>query len=59
MSDLFMWGGFGFCVIYHVISYVFIFSVNNTVRDGTLGQHLTNIGVSGIGLCYFGMQSFG
>jgi hypothetical protein len=59
MSNFFMWGGFVFCALYHVISYLFILSPNNTREDGTFGQHMTNLGLSGIGLCYFGMQAFG
>ena len=57
MSNFFMWGGFVFCALYHVISYQLIFTGND--GEDTFGQNMTNVGLSGIGLCYFGMQAFG
>ena len=59
MSDYFMWGGFVFCALYHVISYRLLFSDYNAQSGGTVDTAMINVGLSGIGLCYFGMQAFG
>lgn len=63
-----MWGGFVFCVIWHAISQLLLWS--EVFRDGydewkdrddnfpillLMGM---NIGLSGLSLCYFGMLAF-
>jgi hypothetical protein len=58
MSDLFMWYGFLFCAFYHVGSYILLFSDHSVQSGGTVDTTIINIGLSGIGLCYFGMQAF-
>ena len=61
MSDFFMWGGFIFCLIWHFVYLRTIWdNLTNVVVDPK-DEGLVNLNaiISGIGLCYFGMLSFG
>ena len=59
MSNFFMWGGFVFCTLWH-IGYLAVFYHNFTSGDETSREiQALHVGISGISLCYFGMQAFG
>ena len=63
MSSFFLWGGFVFCLLWHLL-YLKVF-VDNLLDldhglDETAMQIITLIViVSGIGLCFFGIKAFG
>lgn len=63
MSSFFLWGGFVFCLLWHLL-YLKVF-VDNLLDldhglDETAMQMITLIViVSGIGLCFFGINAFG
>ena len=61
MSNFFMWGGFVFCLIWH---FVYLRAIWDDLVNGVVDsrmESLVNLNaiISGIGLCYFGMQAFG
>ena len=62
MSDFFLWGGFVFSLLWHLVSWlkVFINSDDTNVipihhRDAIA---LINLGLSGVALCVFGYLAF-
>lgn len=59
MFSFFMWGGFVFCVIWHVISLLLLWSEfpRNPESSDLLALGI-NVGLSGVSLCYFGMLAF-
>ena len=61
MSDFFMWGGLVYSLIWHLIA-VFWNHTERQSRDtlnNVMNSAMINIGLSGVCLCYFGMQTFG
>ena len=60
MVDFFMWGGFIFCVIWHVISHLLLWADGGRAgsHDTAMFALMANIGLSGVSLCYFGMLAF-
>jgi len=58
MSNFFLWGGFVFCVVWHFFSHGLVWTHSTNDVEGTLSQHVINLGLSGVSLCYFGMQAF-
>jgi hypothetical protein len=61
MSDFFMWGGFVFCLLWHLMYLKVFFDILLSTELEQTAQEMINLNVivSGIGLCYFGMQAFG
>lgn len=58
MVNFFMWGGFIFCAIWHVISLLLLWADISSVDDKLVISSVMNVGLSGISLCYFGMLAF-
>ncbi len=60
MSDFFIWGGFVYCVIWHL--FAIFWNHTETLPSKTtveiMNSAMMNIGLSGVCLCYFGMQAF-
>jgi len=59
--DFFMWGGFVFCAIWHVISLLLLWEQLILRSDPESSDLLAlgiNVGLSGVSLCYFGMLAF-
>jgi hypothetical protein len=55
--SFFVWGGFVFCAIWHAVSLLMLWA-DGEKKDTTLFALMTNIGLSGVCLCYFGMLAF-
>ena len=60
MSDFFMWGGLVYSVIWHFIA---LFWNHTEVQspdtlNNVMNSAMINVGLSGVSLCYFGMQAF-
>lgn len=54
-----MWGGFIFCAIWHIVLQLLLWS--EATKNGEYDLILLlimNVGLSGAGLCYFGMLAF-
>jgi len=51
-----MWGGFVFCVIWHVYSLLMLWGEGR--QDAAGFALMANVGLSGVSLCYFGMLAF-
>jgi small basic protein len=58
MASFFMWGGFVFCGLWHLLSFPFLFVSSPYTDDAPTFLMMLNVGLSGISLCFFGMQAF-
>ena len=59
MASFFMWGGFVFCGLWHLLSFLCLFVSSPYTDDAPTFLIMLNVGLSGISLCFFGMQAFG
>jgi len=57
--EFFMWGGFIFCAMWHVISLLLLWT-DEERKDNIFIMFalIMNLGLSGVSLCYFGMLAF-
>ena len=59
MFDFFMWGGFVFCAMWHLLSLLLLWTDGERKDNIFIMSALTmNLGLSGVSLCYFGMLAF-
>ncbi len=59
MVEFFMWGGFIFCAMWHVISLLLLWT-DEERKDNIfiMSALIMNLGLSGVSLCYFGVLAF-